>query len=280
MPEILNINAIATIVAGCPCTDDHSPLITALCNRYPETEFVLVDVTDDCSWGQVVVDQDGQVIKESLREWTDEALAAAGGDVLKVWSKYRDSDLMRAEYKGGLIDIAIPYGTDPDAFQQLQLRYGQLETVQSLYDDRPPQDRSDLIHGSCFVFGDDERKVIGPAQYTVENLENMRSFLRDLAAADRDEKYANLPEMEQRRVRVCELTGEGENSYDVPFLDLCPDWLDRMPAPVRFFVDWQESSAGEHRMCDHWWFRADTWTTQRGRKISPSFRVGPLQTEA
>ena len=35
-----------------------------------------------------------------------------------------------------------------------------------------------------------------------------------------------------------------QESEDVPFLDMSPDWLERLSAGLRFFPDWQGSSRG------------------------------------
>ena len=59
-----------------------------------------------------------------------------------------------------------------------------------------------------------------------------------------------------------------QESYDIPFLDLCPDWLDRVPPAARLFRDWQESSPGKEgrHFCNHWFAQYNDYTNPKGER--------------
>jgi hypothetical protein len=44
----------------------------------------------------------------------------------------------------------------------------------------------------------------------------------------------------------------GSDGTRTPFLDLQPNWFDFQPREVRFFQDWEESSARSARVYQHW----------------------------
>lgn len=54
--------------------------------------------------------------------------------------------------------------------------------------------------------------------------------------------------MEQRVIREVGPLGTRET----PFLEAVPDWFDYVPREVRFFRDWEESSARSARVFEHW----------------------------
>jgi hypothetical protein len=39
---------------------------------------------------------------------------------------------------------------------------------------------------------------------------------------------------------------------ETPFLEAVPDWFDYVPRELRFFRDWEDSSARPHRVFEHW----------------------------
>lgn len=274
MAEIINNAELAELVAATPVTDDHQALLDALADRYPESRFRLIQERTGCSWAPGIIDAAGNQVTDNLGQWVDQELAATGGDARAVWDRYKHSGLIRTERVGGALFLTAPFGTDPDAFLQLEILVGAVVATQHLFDPSsmfPPEDRFDLISGSSIVFADEDRQVLAPAAYQFRELVNIRRFLRDLVEVEKANRLAEMPDIEKKMVHVQDIViGEpgGQTSYDIPFLDMCPGWLDRVPPAARFFQDWQESSAGKtgHRLCDHWWIQTSDYTDQKGRR--------------
>jgi hypothetical protein len=83
--------------------------------------------------------------------------------------------------------------------------------------------------------------------------------------------------MERRVIRTTTITESGQQAgqgcWDVseqvtetPFLEMFPEWLDRLPPGVRFFQDWKESSASAWRLCDHWRLELHDYTEKDGKR--------------
>ncbi len=70
---------------------------------------------------------------------------------------------------------------------------------------------------------------------------HVRSFVARCARLERDKREARRPELE-RRVWV---SSDGTRT---PFLDMQPDFFDFKPREIRFFQDWEESSARTSRV--------------------------------
>lgn len=283
MSELLNYNEIAMAVADALVTDDHAALLDALHARYPSAKIRLISEREGRSWQPGIIDREGNRVAESLVAWIDQELAAAGGDAREVWRRHKDSGLVRTEYQGSMLYFTAPYGTDPDAFYQIEVLVGAETTCSLLFDPDvslsfAPEDRGDLISGPTFIFSPDEKKTLSNPGYQFVELVNVRRFLRDLVEADKAEKLSQLPEMERKlihikRVDCCEMIGPGtfqteEKEEVTPFLEMFPNWLTSLPSAARFFQDWAESSAGKegHKLCDHWLVQNNIWTAENGLK--------------
>ncbi len=272
-PELLNITELTKIITATAPEPLHGPLLAALNDRYPRTPFRLLQESDGRTWSVGIVDQAGNRITDKLGMWIDEELTLAGGSAEAVWRKYKDQGLMRPERAGSVLYLVAPYGPDPDQFYQLQILVGPEIAEKKLFRTDMlwpefPEDRADLVQGWSLM---EEVLVLSPPAYQFDNLINMRKFLRDLVESKRLNRLEKLPEMEKKIVHVQEIVPGADGwseSYDVPFLELSPNWLDRIPPELRLFQDWQESSAGQGgaRICDHWWMQVGEWADGQGRK--------------
>ncbi len=74
---------------------------------------------------------------------------------------------------------------------------------------------------------------------------HVRSFLARCARLERDKREARRPELERS-------AWVGSDGTRTPFLDLQPDFFDFTRREVRFFQDWEESSARASRVYEHW----------------------------
>lgn len=272
--ELLNRAELAALISVVPVTEGHGDLLATLQRRYPGVPFRLVAARDGYSWGNGLIDRNGTRVADDLAAWVDRELAAAGGDAREVWRRNVAAGLIRTAWKGEYLTIAVPFGPEPDAFQQIGIRAGAESTVQAFLDiDEAfaPEDRGDLLSGPCLVFGPHEQQVLSPLRYTLDGMTNIRRFLRDLLETEKANRLAELPELQQKTIRIQEVVpgpDGSQTSCNVPFLDLCPDWLERIPPAIRFFRDWQESSAGRagHRLCEHWFIQHGEYTNPDGRR--------------
>lgn len=274
MTELLNKKELAAIIAKSPVTDGHEELLTALHIRYPGTEFRLISEWAGRTWDAGIIDAVGNRITDSLATWINQELIAAGGDAREVWNRHKESGLIRTEREGSVLYLTAPFGADPDMFHQLEIEVGPEVATQRLFDPKamfPPEDRHDLLSGPSLVFGESERQILAPPCYHLDQLVNVRRFLRELVEVEKANRLAELPEMEKKIVHVHDIylgPDGGQTSRDVPVLEMCPGWLDWLPPAFRLFQDWQESSAGRggYLFCDHWWAQTNKWTDHEGRR--------------
>lgn len=267
--EIINIEELAQLAAVTPYEAGHAPLLEAMRHRYPSSIFNLVS-SDTDPWrkpGVKVIDRDGNYIIEDYKQWVTAEVHAAGGNASAVYEKYKDSGLRVTESEGVTAVVVVPYGSEPDAFIQIELQAVREKAELLLFGHWfPPQELQDLLHPSEYG----EETELSPWAYRVGKLINVRRFLKEMAIIDRSKRLAKLPEMEKKVLRVLKLEGSDPILTEIPFLDMFPDWL-QLPMPeLRFFLDWQESSAGSSgaSLCDHWWLNAKDYTYEGERHLS------------
>lgn len=180
-----------------------------------------------------------------------EALARHGGDAKAPWTELRDSELQISEWHGNSVFAFAPTGPGAADYVQISLgreiewRAGPLIDPTS-----PPWSENDLLDPAWIKHGEmtEENILAGPLYRLLGRAGNgvmhVRSFLTRCARIERDKREARRPEME-RRVWV------GSDGTQTPFLDLQPNWFDFVPREIRFFQDWEESSARTERVYDH-----------------------------
>jgi len=274
MLEILNQDEIRGICKTAPVAEGHAALLESFRSRYPNFDFRIAAKQEGVSWAPGIIDRDGNRIADSLVRWVDQEIDASGGSVQDVWRRHKDSGLIRTEYTGDALIIVVPFGSEPDAFYQIVIWCGAETTKQLMFDPEAnyiPEDRRNLITGPCMVFGESERETLSAPVYRFMEVVNIRRYLCELVEVEKANRLAELPAMEKKTVRVHEiLSGPdgGQISADIPYLSLFPNWLEHVPHAVRFFQDWQESSAGRTgtRLCDHWWIRTNKYVNSKGEK--------------
>lgn len=92
---------------------------------------------------------------------------------------------------------------------------------------------------------------------------HIRSFLERCRRVESEKREAKRPEMERRVVQ--EVGPDG--TRETPFLELVPDYFDFVPREVRFFQDWEQSSAGTERVFAHWALDIRDYTYKGEREI-------------
>ena len=281
--EILNVNELAGLTAEAPHEEGHVGLLVAFRHRYPEIEFLLTGVSGE--WSNLergLVDAAGNRIADKFSTWAKAEYEADGQNILSFWEKYRDAGLVLTEVCGTTIFIAVPYSVEPDAFFQIEVEASHEIMALHAFPDKfwgPPEDLEDLCQPTL-LHSIQDRRELSPWRYRFRKITNIRHFLREMMEVEHRNRLAELPEMERKIIRTtsvteCEQLGPGswsinEEVNDIPFLEMFPDWLDQPLPGVRFFQDWQESSASAWRLCDHWRLDLCDYTDRDGKR-STSF---------
>jgi hypothetical protein len=98
---------------------------------------------------------------------------------------------------------------------------------------------------------------------------HVRTFLTRCARIERAKRAA---------LRWNGVSGSAPTAHRDPFLELQPDWFDFVPREVRFFQDWEESSARSARVFEHWALDINDYEHNGQREIG--FIPRPLRLPA
>lgn len=268
--EILNKDVLTSICIRAPYRDDHSHLLSALSVRYPGQEFF--QVAERGVWSSVekgLCAAGGDVIANSFRSWVNEQYEAAGQDAKAVWQKHKDSGLVLTEWRGSTIYIAAPYGPEPDAFIQIEVKAKHEVTCRYAFEDDPwaaPDDLDDLLNPMSASSPEQE---LQPWRYELRRIVDIRRFVREMVATYKTDRLARLPEMEKKKIHIIpyeaspvdEKIGSAsrQQTQDILFLEMYPDWVAWEHPCTRLLRDWVESSAGHdgRRFCEHWYLQVN-----------------------
>lgn len=270
--------SVEAILANLPDGADETVLAAVLSKGFPGFVFSAVNY-DDAYWRveRSVVAADGTRIAE-YRPWMEAELAKDKGDVPAVWNRLRGSDLQISEWHGNSVYAFAPTG--PGAADYLQISLGrEVEwragpIVDPTYQ---PWSQDELLDPSWIKHGNlaDDNVLTGPlyrlGSRAGGSVVHLRSFLGRCARLERAKRELSRPEME-RRVWV------DSDGAQTPFLRAQPDWFDLAPREVRFFQDWEESSAGTARVYEHWALDIRDYEHRGEREIG--FITRPLRLPA
>lgn len=275
--EILNKDEIAAICSITHFSDDHNHILASLRARYPEWEFSFI--AERGMWHSAIkglVDSNGVIVADDFRAWVSTQYEAAGRNAKEVWDKYKDEGMVLTEWQRSTVYLATPYGTEPDAYLQIELEVKREVTWRYAFESDPwsePDDLDDLISP---MSSSPPEQELQPPRYEMKRIVDVRRFVREMVSAYQAERIARLPEMEKKKIHYlsCNVPpGEGyEGSEpdqpipDIPLLELYPDWLTWEHPCKRLFRDWVESSAGGSgcRFCDHWYLQTAEYETSDG----------------
>ncbi|MCP4560156.1 MAG: hypothetical protein GY873_09045 [Bosea sp.] len=275
LPDHRSVDAV---LAQLPDGADEPKLASALSEAFPGFAFSAVKY-DDEYWRveRSVLAADGTRIAE-YRPWMEAELAKDKGDVCAVWKRLRESDLQISEWHGNSAYAFVP--TAPGAADYLQISLGrEVEwragpIVDATYQ---PWSVDELLDPSWIKHGDlsDEKVLTGPL-YRLTNraggsVVHLRSFLGRCARLERAKREASRPDMEQR-------VWVDADGAQTPFLQAQPDWFEFAPREVRFFQDWEDSSARTARVYEHWALDISDYEHRGEREIG--FITRPLRLPA
>lgn len=247
LPEPVSVEAALDAL---PAGADEAALAAGLTQAFPGFAFSAATI-DDSYWlsDRSVLAADGTRLG-ALRPWIQAELTRQGGDVEAVWKRLLHSDLQISEWHGTNAFAFAPTG--PGAADYVQISAGRetewragpiVDPGSRPYSDEALFDPSWIRHGEFTA----EQILTGPVyrlpKPTSTGVVHMRSFLARCARLEREKREARRPEMEQRALI-------GGDAGDV--LELVPGWFDFVPREVRFFQDWERSSAASTRIYEHW----------------------------
>ncbi|MEY9279124.1 hypothetical protein [Bradyrhizobium yuanmingense] len=267
LPDVGSIEAVLADLDPASADED---LVPALARAFPGFEFSLA-LIDDNYWRDTrsVIRPDGTRLGE-LRPWMTAELAKDGGDIDALWRRLKQTDLQVTEWRGTSAFVFAPTG--PAAADYIQIALGRESEWQAgpiINPDYRPFGEDELFDPG-WIRRDDFREtdhLAGPVYRLLNRaggaFVHVRSFLGRCSRIERERREAKRPEMERRVIR--EIGPDG--TRETPFLEAVPDWFDYVPREIRFFQDWEESSASAHRVFAHWALDIRDYTHRGEREI-------------
>lgn len=262
--------SLETALAGLDPASADADLIPALTAAFPGFEFGIAPIDDDY-WRDTrsIIRPDGSRLGE-LRPWMTAELAKDGGDVKAVWTRLRETDLQISEWRGSSAFVFAPTG--PGAADYIQIALGreiEWRAGPIVNPDYRPWGEQELLDPSWPRTEQlpDSDRLVGPVYRLLDRaggaLIHVRSFLDRCGRVERDKREARRPELERRVIREVGPSGTRE----MPFLEEVPDYFDFVPRELRFFRDWEESSARTQRVFAHWALDARDYTHKGEREV-------------
>ncbi|MFG1414437.1 hypothetical protein [Reyranella sp.] len=244
--------SVGAALARLPAGADEAALAAALTAAFPGFAF-LAAIDDDQYWRveRSVLAADGTRIAE-YRPWMEAELAKDKGNVGALWSRLQQTELQISEWHGNSVYAFAPTGSGAADYVQISVgrevewRAGPIVNPSSR-----PWSELELLDPSWIDHDarSDDKVIAGPlyrlSKRTGSSVVHVRTFLARCARLEREKREARRPEMEQR-------VWIGTDGTQRPFLELQPNWFDVVPREVRFFQDWEESSARSARVFEHW----------------------------
>lgn len=267
LPDTFSLDAV---LAKLPAESADVDLVPALAAGFPGFAFSVARV-DDEYWRDTrsVIRPDGTRVGE-LVPWMTTELANDGGDINATWSRLKDTDLQITEWRGTSAFVFAPTG--PAAADYIQIARGreiEWRAGPVVNPDYRPWGEEELLDPAWARDKPmpDSARLAGPVYRLLDRaggaFVHVRSFLNRCGRIERDRREAKRPELERRVIREIGPNGNRET----PFLDAVPDWFDFVPRELRFFRDWEASSAGAQRVFTHWALDARDYTHKGEREV-------------
>lgn len=277
LPDSASLQAV---LAGLNPASADADIVPALTTALPGFDFGLAQL-DDEYWRdrRTVIRPDGTRVGE-LRPWMMAELAKDGGDVKAAWTRLKDTDLQITEWRGSSAFVFAPTG--PAAADYIQIALGreiEWRAGPVVNPDYRPWGEEELLDPGWprdKPLPDSDR-LVGPVYRLLDRaggaFVHVRSFLDRCGRIEREKREAKRPEMERRVIRE---TGPRGTTRETPFLDRVTDYFAFVPRELRFFQDWEASSARSQRVFAHWALDARDYTHKGEREVS--FFPRPLNT--
>ena len=270
--------SLETVLAGLDPASADSDLVPALNAAFPGFAFGIAPIDDDY-WRDTrsVLRPDGTRLGELRPSMTVE-LAKENGDVTAAWKRLKETDLQITEWRGTSAFVSAPTGPGVADYVQIALGreiewragpivnpnyrpFGQEELLDPSWPRTEQLPDSDRLAGPVY-------RLLSRAGAAVTHI---RSFLDRCGRIEHEKREAKRPELERRVVR--EVGPDG--TRETPFLEAVPEYFDFVPRELRFFQDWEESSARAQRVFAHWALDIRDYTHKGEREVG--FIPRPLQ---
>ncbi|WP_158816045.1 hypothetical protein [Methylocapsa sp. S129] len=273
--------SVETVLAELKPASADLALAPALSRAFPGFSFTVAAI-DDAYWRdeRTIIDG-GRTRLGDHHAWVTRELEAMGGDLTAFWARHRAGDLRFAEWRGASAFATAATGPGTADFVQITLgRESEWRAGPIVDPHYRPNDIEKLLEPTWIARDDqvEADRLAGPVYRLSQRrggaIVHMRGFLGRCARVERENREARRPELESRVIH--EVGPEG--AREISFLDAVPGWFDFVPREVRFFEDWERSSASAERIFDHWAFdiRDDE---HRGRR-EVGFIPRPLRAPA
>ncbi|MEY9365229.1 hypothetical protein ABH994_008008 [Bradyrhizobium yuanmingense] len=264
LPDAASIEAV---LAGLDPASVDADLIPALVAAFPRLDFSLARV-DDGYWRDTrsVIRPDGTRVGE-LRQWMTAELAKGKA----LWTRLKDTDLQITEWRGTSAFALAFAPTGPGTADYIQIALGREVEWRAgpiVNPDYRPWGEEELLDPSWPRQSLPETdRLAGPVYRLLDRaggaFVHIRSFLDRCSRVERDKREAQRPEMERRVIR--EVGPQG--TRETPFLEAVPDWFNYVPREVRFFQDWEESTARPQSVFEHWALDVRDYTHKGEREV-------------
>lgn len=267
LPDSASLQAV---LAGLDPASVDADLVPALAAAFRGFDFSLAQV-DDEYWrdARSVIRSDGTRVGE-LRPWMMAELAKDGGDIRALWTRLKETDLQITEWRGNSAFVFAPTGTGVADYIQIALgREIEWRAGPVVNPDYRPWGEEELLDPSWPRHEGlpDTDRLAGPIYRLLDRaggaFVHVRSFLDRCGRIERDKREAKRPELERRVIR--EVGPDG--TRETPFLQAVPDWFDFVPRELRFFRDWEASSARSQLVFAHWALDVRDYTHKGEREV-------------
>ncbi len=267
LPDAASLEAV---LAGLDPASADAALLPALAASFPGFEFGFARIDDDY-WRDTrsVIRPDGTRLGE-LRPWMMAELAKENGDASAVWKRLKETDLQITEWRGTSAFVSAPTG--PGAADYVQIGLGreiEWRAGRIVNPDYRPWGEEELLDPSWPRTDQlpDSDRLAGPVYRLLARaggaVVHVRSFLDRCDRIERGKREAKRPELERRVIRE---VGPG-GTRETPFLEAVPDYFGFVPRELRFFQDWEESSARPQRVFAHWALDIRDYTHKGEREV-------------
>lgn len=276
LPDSASLHAVLASLD--PASVD-ADLVPALAAAFPGFDFSLVQL-DDEYWRDTrsVIRPDGTRVGE-LRPWMTAELAKDGGDIKTTWARLKDTDLQITEWRGNSAFVFAPTGAATADYVQIALgREIEWRAGPVVNPDYRPWGKEELLDPAWPRHEPlpDSDRLAGPAYRLLDRAGgafiHVRSFLDRCGRVEREKREARRPELERRVIH--EVGPDG--TREIPFLQEVPDYFEFVPRELRFFRDWEASSARSQRVFAHWALDVRDYTHKGEREVG--FVPRPLKT--
>ncbi|MCZ7497309.1 hypothetical protein G6M78_15710 [Agrobacterium tumefaciens] len=245
-------NSVEATLSSLPSGTDTVVLADALSRDFPGFVFSAVDIGQQYSREpRSVVAADGTRIAE-YRPWIGSELTREGGNVGALWNRLQASGLQISQWHGDTCYAFASTGRGAADYVQVELARELEWLVGPIFDrSRQPWSQGEIFDPPWIEYqrGSAATAIAGPhyrlLKHSGSSVVHMRTFLGRCARLEREKREARRADME-RRVWV------KPDGIRTSFLDASPDWFNLPPREVRFFQDWEQSSAAAARVYDHW----------------------------